>query len=96
MWQPLLNHRHELQGRVVLVTSTRDQRHPPTARRGNLEVRERGRGGPLDVAVVLEFPDRFNEPAHQRIIPLDDTALARLLASEKNGTYELSIDEELD
>jgi hypothetical protein len=37
----------------------------------------------------------FTSTAHHRIIPLDHAALERLLASECNGTYEFTIDDEL-
>lgn len=83
-----------LQGRVVLVRSTRDRRNPPTAMRGWVEVRD-GAGAAPEVAVVVEFPQMFQTPAHHRTIPLDAAALGRLLASNPNGTLEFTIDEEL-
>ena len=83
-----------LAGRVVLVKSTRDRRTPPTALRGSLEVRPNPGAAP-DVSVAVEFPQMFTTQAHHRSIPLDPAALKRLLASEYQGTFELTIDDEL-
>ena len=47
------------------------------------------------MAVVVEFPQMFTRQAHHRTIPLDDASLARLLASERNGVFEFTIDDEL-
>jgi hypothetical protein len=47
------------------------------------------------VCVAVEFPQMFTSRAHHRTFRLDDAALARLLASERNGTFEFAIDEEL-
>lgn len=83
-----------LQGRIVLVKSTRDRRNPPTAMRGWVEVRDVPGAAP-DVALVVEFPQMFQVPAHHRTIPLDAAAVARLMASNYNGTFEFTIDDEL-
>jgi hypothetical protein len=85
---------HQLHGKIVLVKSTRDRRNPPTAMRGSIEVRETPDAPPV-VSIAVDFPQMFTTPAHQRIIPLDDAALARLLASDYNGTFEFTIDDEL-
>lgn len=83
-----------LRGKVVLVKSTRDRRNPPAAMRGWIEVRENS-GAPPDVSIAVEFPQMFTTPAHRRTIPLDHASVQRLLASEYNGTYEFTIDDEL-
>jgi hypothetical protein len=83
-----------LQGKIVLVKSTRDRRNPPTAMRGWLEVHETPAGAP-EVAIAVEFPQMFEQVAHHRVIPLDAAALERLLASERNGTFEFTVDDEL-
>lgn len=84
----------DLQGRIVLVKSSRDRRNPPAAMRGSLEVREFAKGEP-EVSIGVEFPQMFATSAHHRVIPLDRPALARLLASEKDGVFEFTIDDEL-
>lgn len=83
-----------LNGRVVLVKSSRDQRTPPTAMRGSIEVRDKA-GAEPEVFVAVEFPQMFTTPAHHRTIALDRRAVENLLASECNGTFEFTIDEEL-
>ena len=84
----------ELQGKIVLGKSTRDRRNPPTAMRGWFEVHENSSGAP-DVSIAVEFPQMFSVPAHHRTIALDRAALERVLASERNGTFEFTIDDEL-
>ena len=84
----------ELQGKIVLVKSTRDRRHPPTAMRGWIEVHENS-GATPGVSIAVEFPQMFSVPAHHRTIALDQPALDRLLASERNGTFEFTIEDEL-
>ena len=76
----------ELNGRVVLVTSARDHRNPPAGRRGWLEVHE-GSGEEPTATLVVEFPQMFTSTAHHRIIPLNQSDLARLLASEWRGAW---------
>lgn len=84
-----------LQGKSVLVKSTRDRRNPPTAMRGWIEVREEQGGGSPRVIVAVEFPQMFTSRAHHREIPLDSAALERLLATEHDGVFEFTIDDEL-
>ena len=84
----------ELQGKIVLVRSTRGRRNPPTAMRGWIEVHENA-GAQPDVSIAVEFPQMFSVPAHHRIIRLDREALERLLASQCNGTFEFTMDDEL-
>ena len=83
-----------LNGRVVLVKSSRDPHNPSTGVRGWLEVHEEPEANP-EVRICLEFPQMFQSRAHHRTIPLDPAALERLLASERNGTYEFTVDDEL-
>src|SRR5687767_8055146 len=82
-----------LNGRIVLVRSAHDHRNPPTAMRGWLEVHQTDVGSGVSVAV--EFPQMFGSRAHHRTLPLDETSLARLLASERNGIFEFTIDDDL-
>jgi hypothetical protein len=84
----------DLQGRIVLVRSTRDRRNPPTAMRGWIEVHESPGAGP-ETSIAVEFPQMFSARAHHRTIPLDAAALQELLASECNGTFQFAIDDEL-
>ncbi|HUR60177.1 MAG TPA: hypothetical protein VM029_20810 [Opitutaceae bacterium] len=88
-----------LHQKIVLVKSSRDGRNPPTGRRGTIEVHDdpdpRARGAAL-VQIALDFPQMFTTRAHHRTITLDAAAIERLIASERNGTYELTIDEPLD
>jgi hypothetical protein len=84
----------ELNGRIVLVKSNRDHRNPPTAMRGWIEVPAHAEPG-ADVSVGVEFPQMFTSRAHHRSFRLDESALAQLLASERNGVFEFTIDEDL-
>lgn len=83
-----------LNGRIVLVKSSRDQRNPPAAMRGWIEVHENAGATPA-VGIAIELPQMFQQVAHHRTIPLDAAGLDRLLASERNGTFEFTIDDEL-
>jgi hypothetical protein len=83
-----------LHGRTVLVKSSCDKRHPPSALRGTLEVRERD-GEPPRVSIALDFPQMFSASAHHRDIVLSEDELVRLLASEREGSFEFTIPDEL-
>jgi hypothetical protein len=85
---------HRLDGRLVLVKSTRDRRNPPAGLRGWIEVHQNSGAAP-QVSIAVEFPQMFSAPAHRRTMPLDQAGLERLLASEHNGTFEFTIDDEL-
>lgn len=85
-----------LEGKTVLVRSAGDTHNPPVAVRGSIHVVDTGETGDAKVEVVLEFPDMFNEPAHQRIIVLREDGIDHLLSSERNGAFELTIDAPLD
>lgn len=86
-----------LHHKIVLVKSSRDRRNPPTGLRGTIEVHEdpRARGTPL-VQITLGFPQMFTTRAHHRTLTLDAAAVERLVASERNGAYEITLDEPLD
>lgn len=85
-----------LNGKVVLVKSSRDRRNPPTAMRGTIEVRQPIADAPPEVSLAIEFPQMFTSRAHHRTIALDHADVMRLLASEYNGTFEFEIDDELE
>ena len=84
-----------LHGRNVLVRSSRDIRHPPAAMRGTIEVRESGENTSPTIAIAVDFPQMFRTPAHRRDIVLSEAELVRLLATEREGTFEFTIHEEL-
>ena len=48
-----------------------------------------------DLSVGVEFPQMFSTRAHHRSFRLDEASFAQLLASERNGVFEFTIDEEL-
>jgi hypothetical protein len=83
-----------LHGRIVLVKSTRDIRTPPVAMRGMVEVLEAPSDGPV-VSIAVDFPQMFTTPAHRRNIALSDADVARLVATERRGTFEFTIHDEL-
>jgi hypothetical protein len=85
---------HSLNGRVVLVRSARDHRNPPAGIRGWIEVQERPDGAP-EVRIAVEFPQMFSTAAHHRTFTLSQEAVERLMASDQNGTFEYTIDDEL-
>jgi hypothetical protein len=91
---PTVEEIQRLNGKLVLVRSSRDQRNPPTARRGTIEVRDNPGASP-EVALALEFPQMYTMQAHRRTIPLDAAGVRRLLDAESNGTFEFTIDDEL-
>jgi hypothetical protein len=86
-----------LHGRTVLVKSTRDLRNPPVALRGTLEVLDSPEApGELPlVSIAVEFPQMFTQPAHRRNIVLSEMDLDRLLATERRGTFEFTMTDEL-
>lgn len=83
-----------LDGKIVLVRSARDHRNPPTAMRGTIEVRATA-DRPV-VQIALEFPQMFTRRAQHRTIVLDDAAVEKLLESEHEGTFQITLDEPLD
>jgi hypothetical protein len=85
---------HRLHGRSVLIKSSRDHGNPPAGVRGWIEVHENPGASP-DVRIAVEFPQMFSVPAHHRTIPLDPQRLERLLATEYNGVFEFTLDDDL-
>ena len=86
-----------LDGKSVLVRSSTDDRNPPVGVRGWLHVPTPANVSDAPrVEVILEFPDMFNEPAHERIIPLDDSEVQRLLELQGEGPYEITLADQLD
>ena len=83
-----------LNARVVLVRSARDQRNPPAGIRGWIEVHELPGIAP-EVRIAVEFPQMFSTAAHHRTFTLNQQAVEDLLASECNGTFEFTVDDEL-
>lgn len=86
--------RTELNGRIVLVCSAQDHRNPPTGRRGTLCVHDSAAGQVVEVEV--EFPQMFTTPAHIRRARLTDAEVAQMLASERDGTFTVILNERLD
>ena len=84
-----------LHGKIVLAESAQDHRNPPTGVRGTLEVRDDEGGNPA-VFVALEFPQMFTARAHHRTVRLSPEEVVRLLASERNGTFEIVLPGRLD
>lgn len=86
-----------LHNKIVLVKSARDRRNPPTAIRGTLQVHDdpAQRGTPL-VQIALDYPQMFRTRAQHHTLTLDSAMVERLLASERNGTFELTIDDALE
>jgi hypothetical protein len=64
--------------------------------RGTIDVRQATPDAPPEVSLVIEFPQMFSSRAHHRTILLDHGDVRQLLASEYNGAYEFTIDDELD
>lgn len=91
---PAVESVRRLNGKIVLIKSSRDHRNPPTALRGTIEVREKPESDP-EVSLAVEFPQMFTMRAHRRTIPLDAAGVRRLMDAEYNGTFEFTIDDEL-
>jgi hypothetical protein len=84
-----------LEGQSVLVRSSLDTHNPPVGARGWIHVSDTNTPEPR-VELVIEYPDMFNEPAHERIIELSRAQLDQLLASERTGAFEFTLDDALD
>lgn len=86
-----------LHDKIVLIKSASDHHEPPTAVRGTIIVKDDANDCPPEVKLIWEVPDMFNTPAHRRTLILrDDESIRRLLASERDGTFEFTLDHELD
>jgi hypothetical protein len=87
----------KLEGRNVLVRSTADRHRPTVGVRGSIHlVRSETHPAEPKFEVVLDFPDMYTSRAHERIFVLQDDEVARLLAAENTGTYELFVDFPID
>ena len=87
---------NQLEGRIVLVCSARDRHNPPTGMRDTLRVVPDAEKTPSHVEIELEFPQMFSTRAHHRTVRLSEEKLAELLASERDGTFSVTLDDRLD
>lgn len=74
-----------LHGQSVLVRSSRDRRNPPIAVRGTLEVHQTSDASHPEVKLIINFPEMFNAPAHQRTLKLTEAELVSLKAAPVGG-----------
>lgn len=87
----------KLNGKSVLVKSSRDARTPPIALRGSLQVENTsGLRDGTQVKVVLDYPEMFTAPAHQLVIPLDVADVSRLLAAGSEEPFEIVLPVDLE
>jgi hypothetical protein len=86
----------DLDGKIVLVSSARDHRNPPTAMRGTIRVREDPASHGSVVQIELEFPQMFTTRAHHRTVTLTDAEADRLRASNYDGTFSIALEDRLD
>lgn len=85
------------EGRNVLVRMAGDRHNPAVAARGMLHFRPKGeRTGKARAPLVVDFPDMFTSPAHQRVFELDDAAVGRFLAGGSEGVLEWTVDANLE
>jgi hypothetical protein len=87
-----------LDGKIVLVKPAIPDDPNSVGLRGTLKVIEVAEppGMPPRVEIVLSYPERSDmngRAAHEEIVPLSQTDIARLLASERNGAdaYEYTL-----
>jgi len=81
-----------IDGRPVLVCSTRDHRDPPTALRGSIRVMPPAEGTARTVCVELSLPEMFTAPAHTRAFPLDAETVERFLRAAPTDTLTCTLD----
>jgi hypothetical protein len=86
----------DLDGKIVLVSSARDHRNPPTAVRGTIRVREERPGAVPIVQIEIDFPQMFTTRAHHRTITLGSDEVAQLQTNNCDGTFSLTLSEQLD
>jgi hypothetical protein len=84
-----------LHGQSVLVKSSRDQHNPPIAVRGTIAVHESDAASRPEVKLIIDFPEMFYRPAHQRTLVLTDAEVARLKAAPVGG-LEFSTDQSFE
>ena len=84
-----------LHGRLVLLKSSHDRHNPPTGMRGTIEVRESPGAGP-QVTLVIDYPQMFTTQARRRTLALNEAQVSELLRSETTGTFEFTIDDDLE
>jgi hypothetical protein len=85
----------QLHGSLVLLKSRHDRHTPPTGMRGTIEVSE-SPGTEPQVTLVIDFPQMFTTQAHRRTLALNQAQIRELIRSETNGTFEFTIDDDLE
>ena len=82
-----------LNGKSVLVKSSRDHRDPPAVYRGTVEILDRvgDQDGPT-VAIAVT-PQSDVAPARPQTIILDSASLARLVATKGDDLPEITVNE---
>ena len=86
---------HGLDGKIVLVKSSRDHRNPQAAIRGTIVVYQPV-GTTPEVRIEFDVPQMFRKTAHHRTLRLGYDQVTRLLESEHEGVFEYTTDEPLD
>lgn len=84
-----------LDGRIVLVKSSRDHRNPQAAIRGTLVVHEAD-GALPEVRIEFDVPQMFMKSAHHRMLRLAADDVPQLLETEHEGVFEFTTNEALD
>jgi hypothetical protein len=87
-------HLRHLDGKIVLVKSSRDHHNPQAAIRGTIVVHENA--ATCEVSIEFDVPQMFGKTAHHRTLRLDRAAVTRLLESECEGVFDYTTDETLD
>ena len=85
-----------LDGRSILVRPTHSEHNPPIGVRGTIRVLSKPEESPPRAEIVLDFPDMFSRPAEQKIIPLSEADLQRLLLIQPDGDCTFFYDGKLD
>ena len=63
--------------------------------RGTIQVYEGNDAISAAVKIELDYPQMFNAPAHHRTFVLNDAQIEELIASERDGVFEITLDEDL-
>ena len=86
-----------LEGKIVFIRSRGDRHNPMTGMRGTIHVIETENADEYPhVELVLQYPNMFLAPSHLRVILLNAEEVERLIASERNGVYEFTIEGDLN